>query len=446
MPKNKTEDLVKLIRVSEDELQTYIRQDVPDRAMETFFGRHAATVRLYASVDPIARKRGDSIIILLPGFMGSVLENVGEDAEVLWLNPIAFLKGHLNRLDMTEDGQANAAPGIHIEAPSPIWIVYAKMLLRLQYAYEVYSFPYDWRRAPDDHAQRLRQFIDEKLAASDKKKVTLVGHSMGGLVILDYLTGEQTRSHAERVVARAVTLGTPFRGTLDAVINLARGDDPKMEIARKLNKSNDPQKMLRSLPGMYTVLPAPRELYPHWNPLPDLDIWDPDTWQQAGIPINSRLLARAQEHHACIAAADPQVPFYTVIGTYCNTPVELSGNLLTAIPRYLREGIQGGDGTVEVSSATFKDRPAYFVQEVHIEMVLESTVIEGIMHWVDSGEPTTLVRAIDKVVQDDTLLREATFVPQAIRNTGQLTRKISANEALNRADIVTLFGDKTTGC
>jgi len=440
---NKTEDLVKMIHVSEDELQAYIRQEVLDREMETFFGQHASAVRLYASVDQIARKKGDSIIILLPGLSGSVLENVGRNAEVLWLNPLAFLRGHLNHLDIAEDGQTEATPGVHIEAPSPIWIVYAKMLLRLQYAYEVHTFPYDWRRAPDAHIQQLQQFIDEKLTASDKTKVTLVGHSMGGLVILDYLTNEETRAHAEEVVARAITLGTPFRGTLDAVVNLARGDDPKMEIARKLNKANDPQRMLRSLPGMYTILPAPKELYPAWDPIPDLDIWNPDTWQQANIPINNQLLAQGREHHAQIAAADPQVPLYTIAGTYYDTPVELSGNLLTAIPRYLREGIQGGDGSVEVSSATFKNCPAYFVQEVHIELVLESSVIEGIMHWVDGGEPSGLVRHIDQVVQDDVLLRGAEPTPQAILNADQTVKKISADQALSRADIMALFGDKT---
>jgi pimeloyl-ACP methyl ester carboxylesterase len=439
---NAMDKLVKMVHVKEDELQTYIRQEVPDRDMETFFGPHASTVRLYASVDQTPKKKGDSIIILLPGLTGSVLENVGDNPEVLWLNPMAFLKGHLNWLDVAEDGQADAAPGIHIQSPNLIWIVYAKMLLRLQYAYEVYTFPYDWRHAPDAHARQLQQFIDEKLAASSKKQVTLVGHSMGGLVILDYLTREETRAHAEQVVKRAIAIGTPFRGTLDTVINLARGDDPKLEIARLLNRANDPQKFLRSLPGMYTILPAPRELYSGWNPIPDLDIWNPDTWRRANIPINPSLLAQARAHHERVAAADPQVAFYTVAGTFYDTPVNLSGNLLTAIPRYIRDGIQGGDGTVGVSSAILQGRPAYFVQEVHIELVLESKVIEAIMHWVDGGEPTGLVCRIEQVVQDDMPLRGLSLTSQGIQNVDQTVRKISADEALDRSDIMALFGDK----
>lgn len=441
---NKTEDLVKMIRVREDDLQAYIRNKVPDGDMETFFGKHAAAVRLYATVEQTPRKKGDSIIILLPGMMGSVLEDVEGRNEVLWLNPLAFLRGHLNHLDMAEDGYVDATPGVHVQAPSLIWIVYAKMLLRLQHEHEVYTFPYDWRRAPDAQARHLSQFIDQKLAASDKKKVTLVGHSMGGLVLFDYLIGEETRAHAEQFVQRAITLGTPFRGVMDAVVGLARGDDPTLEIARRLNRANDPQRMLCSFPSMYSILPAPGEFYSNWNPIPELDIWNPDTWGQANIPINPRLLAQARKHYQHIASADPQVPLYTIAGTYCSTPVALPGKLLTAIPRYIREGIQGGDGTVEVVSATFKQCPAYFVQEVHIELVLENAVIEGIMHWVDGGEPTGLVRRIEEVVQDDAPLRGTPPVPHAIIDPNQTARKISADETPSRADILALFGYTVT--
>lgn len=444
---NTTQDLIKMIRVSEDDLGTYLRTEVPDQDMETFFGQHAAAVRLYASVEQSPKKRGDSLIILLPGLTGSVLEDVGSEPEVLWVNPLAFLKGHLNRLDMTPDGEKDATPGVRIEAPRPIWIVYAKMLLRLQHEYDVCTFPYDWRRAPADHARRLQHFIDDRLAATGHKQVTLVGHSMGGLVLADYLIHEKTKAHAGQFVKRAITLGTPFRGVVQAIIALSKGDDPKMEIATKLNKANDPLKMLRSFPGMYSILPAPKGLYPGWDPLPELDIWQAETWESIGISVNAHLLADAKEHHRQVAAADPQVPLYCIVGTYYNTPVELTGRVLTALPRYIREGMQGGDGTVEVASAVFKDRPTYFVQEVHIELVLENAVIEAIMNWVEGGEPTSLVRDIKKVVLDDAPFRGAAPGPKVVVNTDQTARKISANETLSQADIQALFGDKakTTG-
>jgi len=437
-----TDDLVKMISVDESDLHDYLRTEVPDESMESFFGKYAADVRNAVAAPRADNKKGDSMIILLPGLTGSLLEDVGSDAEVIWINPLAFLKGHLNRLDLDADGVKDAVPGVRVEATKPIWLVYAKLLLSLQQEYEVYSFAYDWRFAPDHAAAKLKDFIDEKLAGSSRKQVTLVGHSMGGLVIMEYLSGEATKSHASKVVKRAITLGTPFKGALDAALMLAKGNDPKMEIAQKLNGSNDALKMLRSFPSMYHVLPAPNGLYPDWNPLPDLDIYDLEMWKSAQTPLNPRHLAAAKAFHQRMATADPQTPVYTVAGVYYATPVKLLGKLLTAIPKYVREGLQGGDGAVEATSATFKDRPVYFVQEVHIELVLEQTVIDGIKTWVEGGQPTSLAQQIDKVVQNDAPLRGASIgAPQSII-TGKVANKVTANQDLNSEDIRALFINK----
>lgn len=435
-------DLVKMVSVDETELYEYLRTEVPDESLESFFGRHAADVRSTLSLKRIDNKKGDSIIILLPGLTGSLLEDVGSDADVLWINPLAFLGGHLNRLDLDEAGMKDATPGVRVEATKPIWLVYAKLMLSLQQEFEVHSFAYDWRFAPAIAAAKLKDFIDEKVAASNRKQVTLVGHSMGGLVIMEYLAGENTKSHAEKMVKRAITLGTPFKGALDAALLLAKGNDPKMEIAQKLNRANEPLKMLRSFPSIYQVLPAPNNLYPNWSPLPDIDIYDPAIWTIANIPVNAKHLATAKVFHERMAKADPQEPLYNVAGVYYATPVQLLGKMLTAIPRYVRDGIQGGDGTVEATSAIFKDRPAYFVQEVHIELVLEQAVVDAIKSWVEGGQPTSLVQQVDKVVLNDTALRGAAIgAPQGII-TAKVASKISANQNLNSDDIQALFVNK----
>jgi pimeloyl-ACP methyl ester carboxylesterase len=437
-------DLLNMIRVSEDGLQEYLRTEVPEASMTAFFGAHAADIEQIMAGTKQATKQGDSIIILLPGLTGSLLEDVGSGAEVLWVNPLAFLRGHLNHLDLDDDGARDATPGVRVEATKPIWIVYAKLMLALQQAYEVYSFAYDWRRTPAESALKLKDFIDQKVAASTRKQVTLVGHSMGGLVVMDYLIGQATADHARKMVKRAITLGAPFRGALDALFNLAKGDDPKMQVARKLNRTNDPLRMLRTFPGMYTLLPAPNGLYPEWKPLPDLNIWDPQTWKDANLAINFNHLAAARAHHQTVASADPQVPLYTVAGVYYPTPVQLMGKMFSAIPKYVRDGLMGGDGTVEGLSATFKDRPAYFVQEVHIELVLEKTVIEAIQTWVEGGQPTSLVRDVTQVKQDDVPLRGAMPVaPMAIR-TDRLAEKIGGDQALTHDDVQTLFMTNST--
>ena len=125
---NTANDLLNMNSVSEDDLHDYLRTEVPRESMEAFFGQHAAEIERYAAAEKKDNKKGDSIIIFLPGLTGSQLENVGSGAEVLWVNPLAFLSGHLNHLDMTEDGSRDATPGVRVEATHPIWIVYAKLV------------------------------------------------------------------------------------------------------------------------------------------------------------------------------------------------------------------------------------------------------------------------------------------------------------------------------
>lgn len=404
--------LVKIGTLTEEKLKPYFSQ-APDVEMEAYFGPHAAEMRAYAEAAVLEEKRGDSMIIILPGLMGSLLEDVGNNPELLWINPLAYLKGHLNHLDLAHDGRRDATPGVRVTAPAPLWLVYGKMLLRLQREYEVYTFPYDWRRSTADMALQLHRFIKDKLADSPRDKVTLVGHSLGGLVIMDYLIGEMTRAYAERVVRRVITLGTPFRGVVEAVSILSNSDDPKLRAAKALNRANDPQRMVRSFPSLYQILPAPKGLYNGWDPLPEVDIWDVQPWLDQGIALDAGHLAQAKAHHQALAAADPQVPLYTVVGVYYETPVQLLSKALGDLPRKVREGLQGGDGTVEVASATYKNRPVYFVHEVHIELVLEKEVIFGIMDWVEGDEPHRLVKHIDEVVLDDVPMRAVEFEPQA---------------------------------
>ncbi len=422
--------------VSERQLKGFVTE-ASDDDLEALFGEEASSVRLYAEVEAERGQKGDSLIVLLPGLMGSVLADQGSDGGVIWVNPLAFAKGRLNRLDLAPDGKQDAVAGARIAAPNPLWLAYAKIVLRLQHEYAVCSFPYDWRRSVTDTAGELKTFIDRELAESKHRQVTLVGHSLGGLVMIDYLTGDATKAHAESKVKRAIALGAPFRGAIDAVSALANRPNEQMQLARKLNKANDPVRMVRSFPSMYEILPAPKGLYPGWDPLPDADIWNPQTWLDAGHAINIDHLKAAEAHHRRIAAADPQVEFFNVVGTHYDTPVAISGSDLGTPPKKVKAGPQGGDGTVEVASAIFRNRPAYYVHETHVELVLERTVIEGIMAWVEGGKPSELADDIGKVVLGDTPLRAAGVERTA--NPDEIARKVEAGERLSNAEIKALY-------
>jgi pimeloyl-ACP methyl ester carboxylesterase len=128
----------------------------------------------------------------------------------------------------------------------------------------VFPFSYDWRQPLDAVEPQLRGFIDEVIERTSlmrhyfmdgyryqdpaSGKVNLVGHSMGGLLIAGTLQRFGGNSRVEKVV----TLASPFRGSLEAVLkittglaNLGTGDSSSRE-----------RETARLTPALYELLPS----------------------------------------------------------------------------------------------------------------------------------------------------------------------------------------------
>jgi triacylglycerol esterase/lipase EstA (alpha/beta hydrolase family) len=67
----------------------------------------------------------------------------------------------------------------------------------------------------DDMADVLARHVEETMAAAGARRVSLVAHSMGGLVCRAYL-----RRHGAGRIARLVTIGTPHHGTQVALVGI----------------------------------------------------------------------------------------------------------------------------------------------------------------------------------------------------------------------------------
>jgi len=348
-----------ILEASEDDLKRIIRQSSDD-TLNRFFGYHADQIRAYAQSEVTPQAFGDSLIVVLPGFPGSVLEDIGSPRKpIIWPNPLAFALGRINYLNLDEEGLRDEVPGVDIQPKRPIWFVYAKIMLSLNIRYHAVAFPYDWSRAPSYNVPLLRDFIDQQLASTPFDQVTMVGHSFGGVVTMNYLASDETSAHAEQFVKRAITLGTPFRGSLDAILALA---DPsrtgRYAIIDNLHKRNDVHRALLSWPGAYHLLPAPLGLYSDgFIPVPDIDLYDPMNWYKANVPIKRTHLEAARAHHEFIAAADPQVPVNTIVGVNKTTASTLTGQVL-AMSGAIQDSANG-DGVVPIESAMFRDRPVY---------------------------------------------------------------------------------------
>lgn len=210
------------------------------------------------------------VVVFLPGILGSVLENAQGDK--LWSTSVgAFWSAIKSRgrsiqsmeLDASGDpGDIRATqlidgitvvPLLHKTMGYEDLVHYFVRTLGLIAGQNFFTFPYDWRLDNRVHAKRLeREALGWLKSWRDSSghrdaRLILVGHSMGGLVsryFLEVLGGwTETRS--------LITLGTPHRGSLDAVNYLENGMKTKIG---PLGVDINP--VLRSLPSVYQLLPT----------------------------------------------------------------------------------------------------------------------------------------------------------------------------------------------
>jgi pimeloyl-ACP methyl ester carboxylesterase len=122
----------------------------------------------------------------------------------------------------------------------------------------VFAFPYDWRVDVRATAAALGRFIEEVLARTRLLKhyagteaqlrVDLVGHSMGGLVITQYLADARRKAR----VGKVVTLGTPFLGAAEAIAKISTGLS-RLTVA--VPKARE-RETARLTPSVYQLLPS----------------------------------------------------------------------------------------------------------------------------------------------------------------------------------------------
>lgn len=122
----------------------------------------------------------------------------------------------------------------------------------------VFAFGYDWRLDIRLTAHHLATFVDEVIARTRLLKhygrepgnlqVDLVGHSMGGLVICEYLA----QYGAKARVGKVATIGAPFLGAVEAVVKVTTG----MSLLSGDVPSERERESARVTPAVYQLFPS----------------------------------------------------------------------------------------------------------------------------------------------------------------------------------------------
>lgn len=209
------------------------------------------------------------IVIVLPGIMGSNLE---QDGKKIWINYLRFLVGELSRLDILNEG---------INATSLIKTSYKKLAVYLQDEYDVVTFPFDWRLPLADAAALLKDSIEKYLKL--KVPIKIIGHSMGGVVTRDFIINHPATWQKLNASPgfKLLFLGAPLGGSYRIPYVLA-GKDSIINQLNKIDFKHSKKELLdmfRKFPGLLGLLPLNKE--PHdfalmatWQEMKDSSLFD----------------------------------------------------------------------------------------------------------------------------------------------------------------------------
>ncbi len=363
----------------------------PGRLFDRMVGeREAAEIRALLS-QPAAEGPRPSTV-LLPGIMGSLLASVRGISAVLWFNPTVVLDGHINLLDLNDDGDGDRSPDVEITPVGIEKFTYLRLIVALAHETRLYEFPYDWRRHLEYNARLLHEALRRWSAGAPQRRYVLVGHSMGGMLARTYLA--LYPREAERMIERVVMLGTPLYGAIEAAL-IFTGETTQSQIVSRLNPANDVVRFASNLPASYQLLPPPPELFTPARPYPlNWDLYDARAW---GAPsVRQDYLDDAKKLHQRLAKDDPQVEIVEIAGCHRRTLTDIwraeeMDAAHSAKPAYTLVsqecGDDSGDGTVPLWSTRHANIPTYYIEEDHNLLPGNPAAIEAVLALVRGETP-----------------------------------------------------------
>ncbi len=269
-----------------------------------------------------------SPVVVVPGITTSDLHDEYQlPPEAVWT---MVRKRHYERVILhPEDRRYELVEPARVMPRGPFPLVYQELVEELRDGLSestdgpvpVFPFGYDWRFPLDWTEQRLAGFIREVIDRTlltkhyrdteyaESPKVTLIGHSMGGLIVAGYIA-----RHSADLVDKVVTLASPFQGSHEAILKVATGTSNLGDDSGKARE----RRMARLTPALYHLLPSfPGALAVDDGLNPDIfhpRAWQPnvaatvarqvDGWDVSGRDLFNQMLDEARAHRERITNLD----------------------------------------------------------------------------------------------------------------------------------------------
>ena len=244
------------------------------------------------------------VAIVVPGIMGSQLELNGE---VIWPGSVLNLIGSYKKMEELMDPDLKATDVIRSFSISKQYQGLLDDLGRCGFRESdqpatLFVCAYDWRRDNAESANTLADLVDKAAAAhggAGKCEISLIAHSMGGLVSRYYLeSGKYTQCAGFSSVRRLLTLGTPHRGS-PLALTTAMGMEKRLFLSKE-----QVHRMVsdKGFPALYQLLPPPGEPFA-WNEdkasaFDSVDIYDPAVSQALDLAPDN--LKAARDFHSAL--------------------------------------------------------------------------------------------------------------------------------------------------
>lgn len=250
-----------------------------ERILRTYKGDHRLTMQaldLLSAVPDVAARRSGirNPLIFIPGIMGSRLRNpqvtkVGCGNEV-WGYGLTCTVRRFDELRLPMF-PGDAASALEVDGPvqdlavlGSLYkvkgyretLVYFQNVGRLSFNRTLFVFAYDWRRGIEEAARLLQAQVRQWRKIVDGtelngEKFIIVGHSLGGLVARYFV--EALDGHAE--VARIITLGTPYKGSLIPLVAMGTGSLETFGVGKHLFDRDTVRRVAFSMASMFEMLP-----------------------------------------------------------------------------------------------------------------------------------------------------------------------------------------------
>lgn len=298
----------------------------------------------------------------------------------------------------------------------------------------LHLFAYDWRRDLEQLADKLAAKI-EAAAAAGPTSITIVAHSMGGLI--GRLVLESGKFSAKPWFAKInglMTLGTPHLG---APLALARilGLDGDMGISPADFKAIAAD---RRYPSGYQLLPAPGEAA-CWDikaggTLGVLDIYDTAT--AGALGLDAVLVDRARWVHDTLrnGTVSAHIRYFYFAGTGHETATRV--NVATSSKVMTRQQ-DAGDGTVPLWSALPKSGQKQLVVGEHSKFFTETNfkaVFFRLFGKSFPAPPTTVAGVLSATLSVQALTLRKTDTVELLIIPIEPTDKIKGNIVLERTE------------